>query len=263
MSRSAQRAQVVAGFDAFGNELGAEHVGDALDGLQHLQVFGVVADVADEVFVDLHEVGFDLGPQPQAGAAVAKVVQRQPRAAGVHGLDGLAQLGHVGHAFVFGDFQHQHAGAQAQAAHGVAQLGSSDQLDAMHQRIGADVHKQPARGIVPPPLLHGGVNAEQLKVLQEALVPGQLQQFVGGVQGGVLGATYQRFVRVDLALAQVGQGLEQAVQPAFAHQPRQGAGALAGGGRQQCHHRLQSAPWGVVHGCCGSLSKGADDTGGV
>ena len=59
-------------------------------------------------------------------------------------------------------------------------------------------------------------------------MPGQLQQFVGGVQGGVLGPPDQRLMRVDLALAQVGQGLEHAVQPALAHQARQRAGAPAG-----------------------------------
>jgi hypothetical protein len=81
-------------------------------------------------------------PSPKSSSASAR--------RSVHGLDGLAQRGHVGDAFVLGDFQHQHAGAQAQAAHGVAQLGSSDQLDAMHQRIGADVHEQPARRVVSP-----------------------------------------------------------------------------------------------------------------
>ena len=252
----AQRAQVVACLDAFGNQLGAKHMGYALDGLQHLQVFGLVADVADEVFVDLHEVGLHLGPQPQAGAAIAKVVQRQPRAAGVHRLDGLAQLGHVGHALVLGDFQHQKAGAHAKAAHGLAQHRRAHQGHPVHQRVGADVHKQAARRLLNAPLLQGGEHAQQLEVLKDVLAPRQLQQGIGRVQRGALGAPDQGFVGIHAALAQVGQGLKHAVQAPFAHELCQRALAMARSRGQQGHHRLQSAPKGVVrHGRWGALSK--------
>ena len=105
----AQRAQVFVGFDALGHQCGAEHLGDALDGLQHLQLLGMDRDVAHEVLVDLHEVGLHLGPEAQARMAVAEVVQRQPGPAGVHGAQRAQQPGHVGDAFVLGDLDDQHA----------------------------------------------------------------------------------------------------------------------------------------------------------
>ncbi|MNV56909.1 hypothetical protein D3C71_1492150 [compost metagenome] len=208
----------------------------------------MVADVVDEVFVYLHEVGFHLGPQPQARSPVAKVIERQARTAGMHGLDGLAQLGHVGDTFVLGNLQHQHARTHPKAAYGFAQRLGAQQRNPVHQGIGADVDEQTPRRLVLAPLLQGGEHTQQLKVLQDALAPGQVQQHIGGMKRGVLRPADEGLVRIDAALAQVGQGLKNAVQRAVAHQPRQRARAMAYCGRQQCQHGLQSTALDVVHG---------------
>jgi hypothetical protein len=89
----AQRTQVFGRLYAFGHQLGSKDLCNPLDGAQHLQAFGVFGEVGDEVLVDLHVLGLDLGPQAQAGAPVAKVVQCQAHARSVQMLYRLAQGG--------------------------------------------------------------------------------------------------------------------------------------------------------------------------
>ena len=245
-----QGAQVVLRFNAFGNQRGAKHIGNAFDGLQHLQVFGAVADLADEVLVDLHEIGLHFGPQAQAGAAIAKVVQRHAGAAGVHRVNGFAQQRHVGHALVLGNFQHQHPRVEAAAAHRFAQLGHAHHAHAVDQGVGADVHEQaPWRGLGAP-LFQRGENAEQLEILQHALGAGLRQQGIGCVPGAALRASDQCLMGIDAALAQIGKGLKNAMQRAIAHQARQRACAMACSGRQLRHHRFPSAALCVLHRLC-------------
>ena len=231
-----QHAQVVLGFDALGHELGAEHVGNAFDGAQHLQVLGLFDKVVYEIFVDLHVVGFDFRPQPQAGASVAKVVQRQAHAGGVHGLDGLAQRNHVGHAVVLGDFQHQHPGQNAEVAQGRAQLACAAQCHTADQRIGTDVHEQPPCGAQGGPVPQGDIDAHQFKVRQDAFTASHVQQRVGTVQGRSYRATDQGLVGENGSGTEVSQGLENAMQSPFPDQLCEGARARAHGGREGCDH---------------------------
>ena len=222
----AQRAQVFVGFDALCHERGAEHLGNALDGLQHLQLLGMDCDVAHEVLVDLHEVRLHLGPEAQARMAVPEVVQRQPGPAGVHGTQRVQQSGHVGDAFVLGDLDHQHARRHAQAAHLAAQQAFAAKGHGTHQGIGADVQEEPARAALAAPLLQRDDHAEHFEILQQSFFAGALQQRVGAMQCAALGAAYQGLVCIDGSFPQIGQRLEDAMQQAAAHQLCEGAAAL-------------------------------------
>ena len=158
--------------------------------------------------------------------AVAEVVQRQPGAAGMHRAQRAQQPGHVGDAFVLGDLDDQHARRHAQAAHLAAQQAFATEGHGAHQGVGADVQEEPARAALAAPLLQGDDHAEHLEILQQPFFACAGQQGVGQVQGAAGGPSDQGLVRVDRAFAQVGQGLEDAMQQAAAHQLCEGAAAL-------------------------------------
>ena len=219
----AQGAQLILGLYAFGDQRGAEDLGNALDGLQQLQRGRALLDLVDEVFVDLDEVGLGLGPQAQAGAAVAKVIQRQARARGMHGLHGGADGGHVGHMVVLGDLHHQGAGLHAEDAHRVPDHAGAADPHGLHQRLGAEVDEQPARRTLPAPVLQRHADRQQLEFPKNALGRCALEQGIGRMQWHAPGAADQRLMRIDAAAAQVGQRLEDAVQAARAHELRHGA----------------------------------------
>ena len=213
-----QQAQVGGVFYAFGNQLGVEHLCQPLQRLQGLQFVAVARQVAAKVLVDFDVGGAQLRPQPQAGAAIAKIVQRQLDARAAQLLAHTQQLGKVAHPFFFGDFQHQLVGLDAVQAHFVHHAGSAVLLARVYQCIRADVDEQPSCGPGLPPLLERLTQAKQVEFPCQPFARGQPEQQFGPQVNGILGAAYQCLVRPHRASVQVGNGLEHVAQRVVAHQ---------------------------------------------
>ncbi len=103
----AQDLELIGGFDAFGHQLGAKGFGQTAQGLHGLQFVAVPVDFAHKVFVDLDVFGAQLGPQAQAGAPVAKIIERQRPAVAPQALDYAQDGVDFGDLLVLGQFEHQ------------------------------------------------------------------------------------------------------------------------------------------------------------
>ena len=224
----AHHPQVIGFLDALGDQRGAEDLGDLHQRTQGLQLLGVAAQVGGEVLVDLDDVGLQLRPEPQAGAAVAEVVEREHHAGRMQLLGDLAEAFDVAHMFVFGDLDHQHARLEPELAHGLANGVDRARPRRLQQGRGAHVHEQPARLRQRRPLAERRRDAGDLEVEQQALFARGGDQRIGRVQRHALGAADQRFVRVDHAVAEVDDGLKHRRERVGLQQPRERPGAVAG-----------------------------------
>lgn len=214
----AQQAQVGRVLDALGNQLRAKHLRQPLQRLQRLQLVGVARQVVAEIRADLDVKRAQFRPQAQAGAPVAKIVQRQLYARAAQLLAHAQQLGKVAHALFFGDFQHQLLRVDAVQPHLVHHVVYAVLLAGVYQRIGPDVDEQPPALAGLAPLLERLAQAEQVELARQPLARGQAEQQLRAQVDRILGATDQRLVRPHRALAQVANGLEHVAQSVVAHQ---------------------------------------------
>ncbi|MNG12684.1 hypothetical protein D3C84_963100 [compost metagenome] len=117
-------------------------------------------DAVDEMPVDLHIVGPQFRPQPQARITGAQVVQGNRETHGPVVMQGCLQELEVIDGGLFGQFDHDLAGGNAEV---LQQLQCAPGLvRGLQQRLGRDVEKQLAREFLLIEALAGAAAAGQL-----------------------------------------------------------------------------------------------------
>ena len=207
-----QHHQLVGVLHAFGNQPRAKGVGQLLQRPQRLELVAGLVHVADEVFVDLDELRAQLRPQPQAGAPVAEIVQRQRAAVPAQHRQGLLNRVHVLHMLVLRQFHHHARQWQAGRA-GLAQHPfQAIAHQGLDQGLGAEVDEQPAALGRAGPGLQGQAQAFQFQFDRPAALPGRGKERVWRRPGRRRLGADQRLVAEDAPLGHVNDGLKMDVQ---------------------------------------------------
>ncbi len=177
-------------------------------------------DAVDEMPVDLHIIGPQFRPQPQARITGAQVVQSNRETHRTIMMQrGLQEL-EVIDGSLFGQFDHDLAGGNAEV---LQQLQCAPRLVCrFQQRLGRDVEKQLARQLLLIEALAGAAAAGQLQFAEAAGLACHGKQRDGGVQRAVGGAAGQGFITHDAPFGKADDRLEQAVQTALSQDRTQG-----------------------------------------
>ncbi len=131
------------GLDAFGHQHRGEGLRETGQALQRLNLDSLVLQPADEVLVDLDDLGTQLRPQSQAGSTIAKVVQRKAQAAAAQGRRHLDQFGQIGDVLVFGDLDHQRRGRDFRRVERLHDARHGHPIHHVDNGAGAEVQEQP------------------------------------------------------------------------------------------------------------------------
>ena len=134
--------EVVGRLQAFGHHGGAQCFGDAGERTHGLHFVGLPRHIAREVLVDLDVIRLQLGPQAQAGAAIAEIIERDLHAMGPQGPQRLDERRQVTHPFVLGQLDHHGGGRQAKAPQRGDAALQRFAMEHMHQRFRAQVHEE-------------------------------------------------------------------------------------------------------------------------
>ena len=231
----AHQVQIVECLDALGDECRAERLRDLLQRAQRLQLLGVLAQIAGEVLVDLDDLGLELGPQAQARAAVAEVVQRELDLVPAQAADSRRQRIEVTHVLVLGELDDDAFGGDRCAARQRHDRFELALREHSHQRRGAQVEKQSTRPAVDGPGAQRQSHALDLQLDRGPFQARGSEQLVGGPPAAARRRANQRFVAVDGAVGQFDDRLEMRLQHAqrdqFAHVARGRGGAHCGRSR--------------------------------
>jgi hypothetical protein len=202
----AHHLQVLSRLQPFGDHRRAEDLGDVHQRAQRLQLVAMRGDVAREVLVDLHQIRLELGPQAQAGAAVAEVVQRDAHPRAAHGLGGVQQALDVAHLLMLGELEHDGRRRQSVPAQPGEHVVAF--VEGLHQRTRTDVDEQLARCRELGPAPQRRARARDLQVDLQPLGASSGEQRVRHVQRAALRAADQRFVGMHARRAEPHDGLE-------------------------------------------------------
>ena len=224
----AHHRQVRGGFDAFGNDRGAQVLRDLQNGAHHVLLALIVADAVKEITVDLDQLGLGFRPELQIGIADAVVVERDAHAGLAQAGECVVQLAHaVRQRVLFGELDDDAARFECAILEQPGRHVVAPQRPVMEQGRSGQVEEQLAGGVVLFKPARPGAEAGQFELRMQPLAARLGKQGVGKVQGSVGGAADQAFVAIDTAVRQVDHRLEAGPQQSFA----QDAGQAGMGGR--------------------------------
>ena len=181
-----------------------------------LVVVGI--DAADEVAVDLHVVGLQLGPRAQARGAGAEIVDGDRAAGFAQPLQRRAQARVVIEQAFFGQLDHAAIRRHARAA--PRSRGSARRSSAPRRSLSGETltNSCPATREADE-TLERALDAEEVELAAcTPLRARRLEQILRRVQPAVGRAAGQRFEAADAARARIDDGLEQGRDAALAHE---------------------------------------------
>jgi len=201
----AQGIEFVGGLDTLGDDLNVERVAQVADGLDEAMAGGVEMDVADDVHVNLDDLGDEVGEEREAGVAGSEIIEREVE--GIFALDGAggAEGGVVSDAFVFGDLEDELAGGDSEGGGGLEAVGDGIGVDL--EGAGHEVEGE-AAGAGEAEVageLHGA-GAEAGVGVIALLGSVELIEHVGS--RATLGTADEGLVGVDAAFASIEDGLK-------------------------------------------------------
>ena len=200
--------QLLSTLQSLGDQARAECLCNLQQRPQGLKLVAVAGQVLQKVFVDLDDVGFQLRPQAQAGTAVAEVVEGDGDAMAAQGRARREQGVEVAHLFMFGQLDDEHGRRDTLLRRDLQHVLDAALSQHSHQRVGAEVQKQPPRAPAAGPCSKSLFDALDLEFEAAPFVVRHREQGIRHRQARVDRAAYQRFVGMHTAVPKICNRLE-------------------------------------------------------
>ncbi len=198
--------------DAFGDHPAAETLGKLQHGLDRLHLLAVEVDAVREIAVELHELGLQFRPEPQARSAVAEIVERDRDADRAQKLYGLRQQAVIVDALMFGDLDDQRPGRHpAPLKRGLKVFASPVGSQPGDGRRG-EIHEQQPRAAGVGELRKDDPGRGKFQLAGEPGGAGGRKERRRQVQCRALGPPNQSLMGEDIAAGNVQDGLKDCMQ---------------------------------------------------
>ena len=211
-----QLAALALGLHALGDHAAAHRAAHVEHRAHELQLGLVGVDAADEVAVDLHVVGLELGPRAQARGAGAEIVDGDRAAGFAQPLQRRAQPRVVIQQAFFGQLDHAAVRRHVRLRRVIEEARGEARL--LVDGVRRNVDEQEPGDARGRETLEGALDAEEVELQLHAALARRLEQVLRRVQPAVGRAAGQRFEAADAARARIDDGLEQGRDAALAHE---------------------------------------------
>jgi len=118
----AQTTEIFNPLDAFGHQRGIADFAEILHRTHKVVFDPVIGNAIDKMLVDLDELGAQLRPHTQVGKTLAQIINGELKATPPVLVEHFLNTGHIGNLLVFGQFDHDPVGRNAQFAKQIAHL---------------------------------------------------------------------------------------------------------------------------------------------
>ena len=192
-----QLAAFALGLDALGDDAAAHRAAHVEHRAHELQLGLVGVDAADEVAVDLHVVGLELGPGAQARGAGAEIVDGDRAARFAQPLQRRAQPRVVIEQAFFGQLDDAAIGRHARLRRVLEEARGEVRL--LVDGVGRNVDEQEPGDARGRETLERALDAEEVELQLHAALARRLEQILRRVQPAVGRAAGQRLEAADAA----------------------------------------------------------------